>query len=192
VHAYDPAERDAPRFRAHPLRAVLQLTPLGTAVNLLNAAILWWLLAPHGYQVFLAGRAVSMAVAARLGLRGWVRGRHRPQRMVASTRAIRWVTRTGIVLGALWAVLPLVTFPTLAPDSQLLVGMVTTGMICAGGFALSSVPPAAIGSVVVLGLGGMVGIGRWDSLVAEAQADRQNEVIARLLRDFEDHASDLL
>ena len=101
--------------------------------------------------------------------------------------------------------------------------MVTTGMVCAGGFALASVPVAATSYVLILGLGSAAGLGLSDHrdgvgvglmlltysaiviysvwtyaqtlgarMVAEARADRQNEVIGLLLRDFEDHASDLL
>ena len=126
-------------------------------------------------------------------------------------------------MASLWALLPLSLFAGLDAEAQFFVGMVTTGMICAGGFALSTVPVAATAWVALLGTGSVAALWRSDllvgagaaamlgvysvivifcawtwarsfgvRLVAEARADHQHEVIGLLLRDFEDHASDLL
>jgi len=223
IQPYDPAERDAARFRAHQLRAVVQVAPMSAVVNIGNAVVLWWALAHRVGEVVLSVWVLSVTAVALLGLRGWLLERGRPPRASASERAIRRTVHHGLMVGGVWAALPLATFAGSEADVRLLVGIVTTGMICAGGFALSSVPVAAFGYVLVLGGAALVSVAHWDSpvagglslllaiycaillysvwaaaktlgarLVAEARADRQNEVIALLLRDFEDHASDLL
>ena len=138
-------------------------------------------------------------------------------------RSKRRATREAAWLGLLWGALPALVFPTASTDLQFLLGMVITGMLCAGGFALSSTPAAATAYVGALFAGAMLAVLRWQDpiangvaamlvvytgtvvycvwnyaktlgarLVAEAQAERQKGVIGLLLRDFEDHASDLL
>ena len=220
---FDDDDRDAPRFRAQQLQAVLRLTPFAMAINVFNTFLMVWLLLPQGEGPFLAIWAVCVCALAVAALRGWVQQQRRPPRTTASHRTMRrWVARA-MFAASVWAVLPAVEFPALDPGAQFFLGMVTTGMIGAGGFALSGVPMAATGFVAVIGLGGLVAMLRWDApiaagvavmlvvycavviasvwayartlgarLVAEAQAARQGEVIGLLLRDFEDHASDLL
>ena len=221
---YDAAdERDAGRFRARQLQAVLRLTPVAMAINVMNAALILWALWPQGSQAFLAAWAAGIGGVAVLGLRGWLQGRRRPPAISVSVRAPRRAALQATVLGSLWAVMPAVMLPRVDAPAQFLLSMVTTGMICAGGFALSSLPTAATAYVLTLGLGGVVALAQWQTdlagvvaallglyvaivvysvwthartlgarLMAEARADRHNEVIGLLLRDFEDHASDLL
>lgn len=225
IDRWRPYAADDPKaayFRARQLQAMLQLTPLAMVVNVANAsviALVTWAQVSHGFLLIWTAAIIGLTL---LGWRGWFRGRART-RTVASKRSIRRAVRHASVLGTLWAVLPLSLFPMLDTGAQFVVGMVVTGMICAGGFALSTVPVAATAWVVLLGLGSVVALWRSDlsvagpaavmlgcyclivifsawswarsfgaRLVAETRADRQNEVIGLLLRDFENHASDLL
>ncbi|OYU73478.1 MAG: hypothetical protein CFE45_37210, partial [Burkholderiales bacterium PBB5] len=158
-----------------------------------------------------------------MGFAGWIRGQRRGAKPTASRRALRRAAGQAALLAATWAALPLGHFGATDEQGQFFIGMVTTGMICAGGFALSTVPLAATVWVLVLSLGfgaallldgGHGALGKAALLIcysatvvrsvmvnarsfgarleAEARSDRQNEVIGLLLRDFEDHASDLL
>ncbi len=221
--AYDAEESDARRFRARQLEALLRLTPLAMVINVLNAIIIDISLWAHASHTVLLIWSVSIALMAGVGLRGWFQSRRRRERSAASRRALRHAAVQAGVLGAAWGTLPAVLYPELDLASQFYLGLVVTGMICAGGFALSSVPVAASSWVLAIGLGSVLAL--WNSslefahafafvllaycgiviysvwtmaktigarLVAEACAERQNEVIGLLLKDFEDHASDLL
>ncbi|NDY92745.1 putative bifunctional diguanylate cyclase/phosphodiesterase [Ideonella livida] len=218
-----PTEAEAARLRARQLQAVLRLTPVAMGINLGNVAVivhaLWGQVAP----ALLLGWGGGIAIMAAMGLRGWWRGRQRGERSTASARALRRAAWQAGALGMAWGVLPLVTLSALEATAQFFVGTVITGMICAGGFALSSVPWAGTAYVLALGLQAMgalalsghpqagslsVLLGAYNGLVlytvwayaaglrarllAEATAERQNEVISLLLQDFEEHASDVL
>jgi diguanylate cyclase (GGDEF)-like protein/PAS domain S-box-containing protein len=221
--AYDADEADARRFRARQLEALLRLTPLAMGINLMNALVIDLALWSQASHALLLVWSITIAVMAVLGLRGWWQSRGRRERNCASKRAVRHAAVQAGLLGTLWGALPLLFFADLDSSAQFCIGIVMTGMICAGGFALSSVPGAATAYVVTIGLGagwalfdsglpqanglsllllGYTGIvihSVWNvaktlgaRLVAEATAERQNEVIGLLLKDFEDHASDLL
>ncbi len=221
--AYEADETDAAAFRARQLQSVLRLTPVAMGVNLFNVAVVCSVLRGHASALFLLLWSAAVLSLAGAGFRGWWVTRRNPRRARASRRALRHAAWQGALLAAAWGLLPALQFAQLDPELQFFVGMVTTGMICAGGFALSGVPVAATVWVAVLGSGAMAALLQadlahrggvmlmlgaycltvvasvWTSartlgarLVAEARADRQHEVIGLLLRDFEDHASDLL
>lgn len=225
VDSWRPYAVDDPKaayFRARQLQAMLQLTPLAMTVNVANASVIGlvtWAQVSHTFLILWMAGITGLTL---LGWRGWLRGRART-RTTASLRAVRRAVIHASVLGSMWAVLPLGLFSILDNGTQFIVGMVVTGMICAGGFALSTVPMAATSWVALLGAGSVLALWRSDlsvaggtavmlgiyclivifsawswarsfgaRLVAETRADHQNEVIGLLLRDFEDHASDLL
>ncbi len=220
---YDSQEPDAPKFRARQLQALLRLTPVAMSINLGNGLIVTLVLWAKADRAFLLAWSFAIIVLALAGLHGWLKAMSQPERSSASGRALRRAAVQAGVLGMVWGILPAAVFARLDSSAQFFVGMVTTGMICAGGFALSSVPGAATAYVVALSLGGLWAIGSsaldhahglslmllayscivissaWvyaktfgARLVAEACAERQHEVIGLLLRDFEDHSSDLL
>lgn len=220
---YDPNEQDAPVYRARQLQAVLRLTPAAMLINLSNVSLVCVAIWDAAWRMALLAWAGAVLVMAGLGTLGWLRARRRGRREAASRRALRRATWQAAALAAAWSALPLLQWPAMGAPERFFVGVVTTGMICAGGFALATVPTAATAWVAVLGIGAsltllgdqgplaratmgmlaayslLVVFGIWvharnfcARLVAEAQADRHAEVIRLLLRDFEDHASDLL
>ncbi|MBT9490052.1 MAG: EAL domain-containing protein [Rubrivivax sp.] len=223
LSAYRADETLARRFRARQLQAVLRVTPLAMVANLLNVVLVVWAFRADGPWRFLLPWAALVCALALRGIYGWWRTHRLPPRETASPRALRRAAMAGALLAAFWGALPLALFTGGTSEQQLLVATVTTGMICAGGFALATVPWAGTVYVVVLGgsgaaalflsglgvaatLGGLllvyclIVIGSvWSTarlfgarLLAEAEAERQNEVIGLLLRDFEENASDLL
>ncbi|MBP6902188.1 MAG: EAL domain-containing protein [Burkholderiaceae bacterium] len=220
---YDPDDQDAPVYRARQLQAVLRLTPAAMLVNLSNVGLVCMAVWGSAWRGALLAWAAAVLVMAGLGLQGWLSARRRGPREVASRRALRRATWQAGALAAAWAALPLLQWDVLGGPERFFVGVVITGMTCAGGFALATVPTAATAWVAVLGAGAsltllgdngplaratmgmlaayalLVVFGVWvharnfsARLVAEARADRHAEVIRLLLRDFEDHASDLL
>ncbi len=223
LRPYEVDEAHAGRFRARQLQAVLRLTPLGLITNIVNVFLVVWATWGHGSAGFMLPWAALVIALAVHGMYGWWRSRRAPPREAASARAIRRATMAAASLAALWGVMAMVQFPGLPPGLLLLLAVVITGMICAGGFALATVPEAGVAYVLVLGLGGALALARSSidmapvigallllycvivitsvrstsrlfgaRLMAEAEAERQNEVIGLLLRDFEEHSSDVL
>jgi diguanylate cyclase (GGDEF)-like protein/PAS domain S-box-containing protein len=222
--AYRADEPVAGTFRARQLHAVLRLTPLTMGANALNVLLIvsaFWPQAQHRSFLVLWGLAVG-AVLLR-GLRLWWRLRHSAPRPSASLRSLHRATLHAAVLAGLWALMPMLLFHGADGSQQLLVIAITTGMMCAGGFALATVPAAGTAYVLVMAFGGGVALFSADlplartlatllciygliviasvwatarlfgaRLMAEAEAERQNEVIGLLLRDFEENASDVL
>ena len=220
--AYDAAEADAGRFRARQLESILRLTPLAMAINLMNAVIIDIALWDQSDAVWQSVWSAVVFLMAIGGLRGWWQSRRRV-RNTASRRAVRHAAVQAALLGGVWGLLPVFVFPVIDLESKFYIGLVVTGMICAGGFALTSLPLAATAYVITIGTGATWAL--WHSglelahgfslvlaaycvivihsvrtmartigarMVAESHAARQNEVIGLLLKDFEDHASDLL
>lgn len=146
------------RIRAAQLGAIIRFTPLTMVVNLANIALVTYTLADVVAPIGLALWGVLIGGIAMLGLRSALARRARPSRGMVSARTFRRAAVHAGVLAAAWGALPLVWFPHIPGDAQLVVATVVTGMICAGGFVLATVPPAATTYVVVLSLGSLGGI----------------------------------
>jgi diguanylate cyclase (GGDEF)-like protein/PAS domain S-box-containing protein len=218
--AYRADEPMAAAFRAKQLQAVLRLTPLTMLANVLNAGLFCTTFWAPGRRLALAAWGLVVAGLVVQGLRAWLRG---SGRMTASRRAIHRSTAHASLLALLWAGPQLLLFPGAAAPEQLLVGTVTVGMMCAGGFALATLPMAGTVWALILGAAAAWSIVGSDSplagalgvlvavyalivmasvlatarlfgsrMMAEAEAERQNQVIGLLLRDFEENASDVL
>src|SRR5262245_59920334 len=151
LRAYEVDEPTAARFRARQLQAVVRLTPLMMAANLLNVSIIVGLFWDHGPRLWLALWSLGIATVAVLALRAWsiARARRRP---TASKQAMRRAGLHATLLGVLWASMPMMLFPRAEGPQQLLVAVVTTGMLGAGGFALASTPVAGTAYVLVIGI----------------------------------------
>jgi diguanylate cyclase (GGDEF)-like protein/PAS domain S-box-containing protein len=223
LEPYRTDESAARRFRARQIQAVLRLTPLAMLANLVNVALVVYGTWAGGQHAFLVVWALAVVALAARSLRAWAARRNAGPRETAPARAVRRATLQAALLAVLWAAMPLALFPGAAPEQQLLVATVVTGMICAGGFALATLPQAGVAYVAILGVGSALALATSGlrlapvigtlllvycgvviasvrltarlfaaRLMAEAEAERQNEVIGLLLRDFEEHASDLL
>ncbi|MCP5152548.1 MAG: EAL domain-containing protein [Ectothiorhodospiraceae bacterium] len=210
-------------MRALQIRSVVRLTPLTAVVNTLNVAIVGYLFRQSdAIGVIVAwGLAVLGVNAAALVVWYRTRGAKAPRRV--STRGTRRATWHASILALLWAIPPATLFPGAELDQQLFLVAITTGMMCAGGFALSTVRNAGSAFAIILGMGAAVALLRSDlgvalpmcallviyaatvvlsvvftsstfraRVVAELEAEQQHQVIGLLLRDFEQHAADVL
>jgi len=139
LEPYEASEIDAARFRVRQIQTVLRLTPFATVINVVNAAVLVAALRDQNSLQVLYTWLAAVSMASVLGLGGWFRSQRRP-RATASRRAIRRTALHALVLGLLWGALPLLFFPRADSTGQFLIGMVITGMMCAGAFSLASVP----------------------------------------------------
>ena len=140
-------------FRARQLQAVLRLTPLmmtANAVNVLLVVTTFW---HTGLHAFLAVWALLIALLTTPAIRLWWRWRRSTSWLTASARAMHRATLHSVLLALLWSAMPLVLFSRVDGAGQLLVATITTGMMCAGGFALATTPAAGTAYVVVLGGG---------------------------------------
>lgn len=150
-----------PGFRAQQIGAILRLTPFTMLANVLNTGVLliiYWA-TPYFYNVL--SWSIFLMIAVLLGTRAWILQRHRPAPTQASKRAIKRATIHAAVLASIWGTLPILTFSSQADSSStLLLTTVCTGMICAGGFALATIPQAAISYVCIMSLGCMIAIAR--------------------------------
>lgn len=221
---YEADDAVAAGFRAQQIKAILRLTPLTMLANLFNNGVLLQMYWNTSYFEAVLSWSIALTIAICLGTRAWIKQRRRPPPNQVSTRALKRATMHASTLALIWGVLPILTFNT-HPDSAntLLLTTICTGMICAGGFALATIPQAAISYVSVLTLGCEIALfhdgimAHWDlalllilyafiisfavlasahtfgaRLMAEAAAERQQQLISLLLHDFESHASDWL
>jgi len=216
-------EAHAGSFRARQIQAVLRLTPFTMFANLLNAVIVGVTFKDSINPLLLLGWILCIVYAAGVGFESWIKWRRGKGPHSASPRALRQAARHAALLALLWTMVPVFFLPMASLEEQIMLASITVGMLCAGGFALATVPQAAITYVAVLGLGTFVGMMRlhhvlWlelslllliytlivmgsvlsnaqsfgARLQAEADGERQRQLIGLLLRDFEENASDWL
>ena len=218
---YTAGDRDAAQIRAAHLNSVVRLTPYTMAANIGNGALVVWAYrddVPIGMLVWLA---VLYALCI-FALLGWWRGRHRV-RTTASPAAIRHANVHANLLALAWAALPILWFAHAAPQQQLLVTALVTGMLAAGAFVLSPLPVAAVWFVVIFASSGIIACWRTGDrifvavgvlqtiyaaivilgtlaasrkatalLQSQAEAKRQERMMAVLLHDFEQNAAEAL
>ena len=218
---YTAGDRDSAQIRAAHLNSVVRLTPYTMAANIGNGALVVWAYRDDVPMGMLAWLAVLYALCV-FALLGWWRGRHRVHAM-ASPAAIRHANVHANLLAIVWAALPILWFAHAAPQQQLLVVAMVTGMLAAGAFVLSPLPVAAIWFVVIFASSGVIAcvltgdrifaavavlqtiyaaiviLGTLAAsrkatalLQSQAEAKRQERMMAVLLHDFEQNAAEAL
>ncbi|MCZ8316028.1 EAL domain-containing protein [Phreatobacter sp.] len=153
----------AGRVRAAQIHAVTRFAPLTMLANLINAGVVLWVVAGDAHIGLVGGWAIAVLLMVAATTLGWLRTRGRQPRSTASPRAIRNATIHAALLAMLWAAVPLLWFAELPIEDQLVIACLMTGMICAGGFALSTLAPAAHVYVGILTLGSVLGLLQTDN-----------------------------
>ena len=82
----------------------------------------------------------------------------RPSHVSAHT--INRAIRNSLLLGILWAFVPLIFFADASPGGQLIIVCLCAGMLGGGAFALASIPAAAIAFTAPIGVASAIAIGR--------------------------------
>jgi len=153
------------RVRGAQVTALVRFSPLVIVANSVIAAILLATLDGVGrmtWPVIVWGWVLTLCLAY-YG-RVWHRAKRRAEPgRPASRRAIRRAVVHGGFFGAVWGAVPVLVCPCDVSSLQVMVGCITTGMICAGGFILATVPLAG-GLFVTLMLAGST----WSILRAAA------------------------
>jgi PAS domain S-box-containing protein len=155
LQLYPDDDALAPAFRAKQLRAVLRMTPLTMLANLLNAALIgvnFWDLSNHW---LLSAWMAMVAFAAIQGIRARWR---KPSRPTASRKALRRATVHAALLALLWGLLTASLFPDASGPQQLLLAVMLSGMMSAGGLALATLPLAGTAWVLILTLSSFAAI----------------------------------
>ena len=209
-------------IRAKQIDAITRLVPLTMTINLVNVAIVLFVFWNTGSNLFLGAWGLTIAAAAALATRSWVRSRRRPPKE-ASRNAIRRLTIQSFILALAWGAMPVVILPAIGPTHQLIVACLMAGMISAGGFTLSTVPGAGLVYTWTMAAASAVALllcqvdayvmtavflliyavfisrnvilnGRlfFDNIQAQLQLARQTETISLLLKEFQENASDWL
>jgi diguanylate cyclase (GGDEF)-like protein/PAS domain S-box-containing protein len=138
------------RIRGEQVRVVLRLVPFTILANIGNGAVvvasLWgWVPTPA-----LVGWAAAVLLLAVLPVRSWLRMRKSESAHGVSLRSILRLTRNAMILGLVWAVLPLWFFHLVDAPRQFMIACVISGMMCGGAFALTTVPAAAVAYISAL------------------------------------------
>ncbi|MEO5793978.1 MAG: EAL domain-containing protein [Rhodoferax sp.] len=158
-HSLAPYEAEEPlaaSFRAQQLQAMLRLTPLSMLVNLFNASFILYRMADQAQ--WLWGWLLVLVFFAFQGLAAWYRVQRRGMRSTASRKAMQRALQHALILGALWGALPALLLSEVSLQDQHMLLIICCGMICAGGFALVTVPAAANAYVLAMAAGSMIGL----------------------------------
>lgn len=155
---YRVDESVAAEFRVQQIRAIQRLTPLTIFANLFNATIVCVAFHDSLRWPALALWGVFVLTLMTLTWRAWSRTVHGSAPRRASRRVLRRATIHASVLARMWAAPPLLFYTRDNLDSALITSAITAGMLCAGGFALVTVPQAAISYVTILLSGFLVAL----------------------------------
>ena len=145
-------ESEADRIRAVRLSTVMHNTPLMMGANIANALIALVAFANSELFAWVAAWALLIIViAAYTGLAAW-RNNTLPPRQTASLRGSRNAIVFAALLSGLWAALTVLFYPHATDQQRLVIVAITVGMMGGGGFALATIPPAAITFSGLMGL----------------------------------------
>lgn len=150
---YDADAAVAAGFRAQQIKAILLLTPLTMLANAVNALALLIIFIDSPAFLYVALWSALLGYCIFKGTRAWLLQRKHAAPERVSHRALVRATQHAAALGGIWALLPILAFDTSNAHLTLLLTSVCVGMLCAGGFALLTVPQAAISYVLLVALG---------------------------------------
>ncbi|MCA0177432.1 MAG: bifunctional diguanylate cyclase/phosphodiesterase [Proteobacteria bacterium] len=216
----DPADADV--LRARQIEAVVRMTPMILVANWISSAtIAWAFLDTQALPLpLLVGWLLLVCLLSLNGLPLWLNWRAGKLRKTMSTRAMRRLVMHAGFTGLLWAFVPQVLLPHAQGDAAIVCWVVVVCILAAGSFALGAAPWAGTAFIAVLAIGtltsatnhlplalhgvvllymllGLAAV--WSTartlgerLTNEAHAERQSQWVGLLLRDFEEHSTDLL
>jgi diguanylate cyclase (GGDEF)-like protein len=151
-------EQEISRIRAVRLATVWNNTPWMMAANLGNAILTIIVFAAHPASLIInviCGLLIAIAFHTSLS---WWRGRENPVRLNASIRGTRNATICAALLSGLWAMIDIVSFADATASQKQVVIALTVGMTAGGGFALATIPAAAIAFCFMMGLGAAISL----------------------------------
>lgn len=222
LRLYLATDRATAEIRAKHLDMVTRLVPLLSAAMLLNASLVVGMLWGAVSLIPLLAWAGCVLALCGWALRGWQHWRHKHSRMARPRAIWRVSLQAGAIAAVwaaapiLW--FPFVDGPRQVMLSTLLVGMMCAGAFGMATVPLASavwMGTLLVSTLVVLyGSGDSVYLGLSVLLVvyaaviiggvrsaaqgftarlqSEREAERQSQMVSLLLRDFEEHSTDVL
>jgi diguanylate cyclase (GGDEF)-like protein len=140
-------------IRAEQLTLVLGHTPGMMLANICNAVVLalaLWNSADGWLSVAWAVGVICIATFA--GLKARASWRVSVPQFV-SRRAIYRLVRNALILGSIWAIVPVAFFAKASNGGQLVITCLCAGMLAGGAFAFATIPIAAIAFVAPILVG---------------------------------------
>ena len=135
----------AGRVRMEQLVSILRLTPIMMGANIFIAILVGQAGLSSPYRVPLMIWAALVISYGLLGLRGWLAAQRRKSgKATVSQRGVNRLALQAGLLGCLWGALPLMSMAEGSMQMRMLVASVLAGMIGCGGFAMLTLPTAAI------------------------------------------------
>ncbi len=218
---YASIDRESAQIRAAHLGTVLRLTPWMMAANVANGALVLWAFRARLEPALWLWWATLMLVSGLALMNSW-RRRHRAPAAVSTHAVHRATAHAALLAGVWAALplgwLAGATPPQQLLLATLVTGMLGAGTFVLSPLPLASAAYAAIftvaslvslamtGEPMFLAVAGLLllyalmsvlgALGMWrkatQSLVAQATAQRQEQMLAVLLQDFEQHAGEAL
>jgi diguanylate cyclase (GGDEF)-like protein/PAS domain S-box-containing protein len=152
-------EAMAGRVRMEQVQSILRMTPVMMSANIVIALLVGLAGVNGPHTAPLSVWSALVMSYALLGLRGWFAARRRKGgKQTVSARGVNRITLQAGVLGCLWGVLPVLA---MSPQQgfggamPMLIASVIAGMIGCGGFAMLTLPAAAIAYSTPMVLGSL-------------------------------------
>lgn len=158
-------EAIAGRLRAAQIAILSRFTPAIMLANIFNASVLVVAFWGTRHQAFaVAWGFITVSFSAYIYIRRRYARAYQKGR-TASKKAIRRAIANAFLLGLMWAMLPVILFPSAAPSGQIIVISLSIGMLCGGALALSSIPAAGLAFVTPLAFSSAVALAQSGEMV---------------------------
>jgi len=150
-------QNEGGRIRAAQIAAMSRFTPLMMIGNSIFAVVVISCVFDFAnFWVLAIWASVAILVVALVGYKHFARS-SRFSRQTASVRSIRRATFNAFIIAVLWAFVPVVWLSGTTNEARLMMATVLTAIIGAGGFAMATVPSAAVVFVVIVAAGSLIG-----------------------------------
>ena len=151
------------RLRARQLLTIARLTPLNAVANVFNvilsSIVLWGIV--HPAIILIWSTLISLLMGTSVV--GWYRMVKRPQPpQYAREQTLHRATWHAGLIALLWALPPAFLFHQASAEQQLFLTAISAGMMCAGGFALYTLPAAAQLFTGILGAASVIALASSD------------------------------
>jgi diguanylate cyclase len=146
------------RIRAEQINNIKRYLPTTLLANFCNASVLVIALwSSSQRQSAMVWAATILAFCLYAGIRHW-KSRHTSPSYV-SRHVIFRAIRNGVLLGSLWAAMPLIFFSKASSGGQVIIACLCAGMLGGGAFVLASIPAAAVAFTAPIVLASAITIG---------------------------------
>lgn len=146
-------DKHLPGLRARQMASMSRVTGIILLSNVLNVLAIVGVFLPKTHALYLSiWAAFGLLIVGTAVVKHLQYLRIDPQRR-NNRRALADYTKVSALMGVLWGVAPLMVLSPDDPHGHMVMGIISAGMMFAGGFLLSRIPVAAIAFMVPTALG---------------------------------------